>query len=136
MGRLPQQLDGLELLAIPCHRLELQRELWFQLAAGEHVPLITGLSRGGDGTLLGAQRPAGMVGLLRLLLFILAGTGNGVHAGPGGGGGLDLGRVVGLGADGQLLLVALRVGHAEIAGSEGRGKRPEDCCQDEGRQYD
>ena len=116
--------------------LELQGELWVQLAARENVALVTVLPGGRRGSRLGAQRVAGMVGLLRLLLLILAGAGDGVHAGPGGGGGLDLGRVVGLGADGQFLLVALRVRDTEIAGPEGSGKRPEDCCQDEGRQYD
>ena len=136
MGRLPQQLYGLELLAAACHRLELQGELWVQLAAGEYVPLVAVLPGGRRGSRLGTQRTSGMISLLGLLLFILAGTGDGVHAGPGGGGGLDLGRVVGLGADSQILLIALRVRHAQVAGPEGRGKRPEDCRQDEGRQYD
>ncbi len=45
-------------------RLELQRELWVQLAARENVALVAGLPGGRRGTRLGAQRLAGMVGLL------------------------------------------------------------------------
>ena len=43
---------------------------------------------------------------------------------------------MGLRTRSQFVLVALSVGHAEIARLQGRDKRPEDRCQDEGRQYD
>ena len=47
-------------------------------------------------TRLGAQCATGVIGLLRLLLFVLAGTGDCVHAGAGGSGGLNLRGIVGL----------------------------------------
>lgn len=94
MGRLPEQFDLLQLFAVPGQRLELEGELGVQLAARQHRPLVSGLPDAGSGTGLGTQGLSGMIGLLRLLLFILAGAGDGIHAGPGGGGGLDLGGIV------------------------------------------
>ena len=55
------------------------------------------------------QGGAGVVGLLRLLLGVLAGARGRFNPGAGGLGSPDLRRVVGLGLQRQFLLVALGV---------------------------
>lgn len=64
MGCLPQQLDGLDLLAVPGQRLELQGELGIELASGQDRTLVAGLPDGGCVSRLGAQRLTGVICLL------------------------------------------------------------------------
>ena len=96
MGCLAQQPDGLDLLAVAGQRLELQGELGVELAAGQDGALIAGLSRCRGSARLGMQGGAGVLGLLRLLLLVLAGAGGRIHPGARRRGGPDLGCVVGL----------------------------------------
>ncbi|CAH0226873.1 hypothetical protein SRABI128_02339 [Microbacterium sp. Bi128] len=89
-------------MAVVGQRLELQEELWAQVSNGGQRILVAGAVPAQKGG-------AGVVGLLRLLLGVLAGARGSFNPGAGGLGSPDLCRVVGLGLERQFLLVTLGI---------------------------
>ena len=86
------------------------------MSDGEQGVLVAVAAPRGGGADLGQQGGAGIVGLLRLLLGVLAGARGGFNPGAGSLGSLDLCRVVGQGLYRQFPLIALGVGDAESLG--------------------
>lgn len=133
MGGLAQEPDGLEFLPVPHQGLQLQDQLRVQRGPGQNGCKVW-IVRTAAGIVAGMTRMADAWRLVLLdLLPVLARQGCRLHACPGGRGSLDLGCVVGLGAPCQIQLVAVRVRHSSVARLQCRGKSPEGCGEDKGR---
>ena len=95
VGCLAQELDCLDFLPVARHGLQLERQLRIELAPGQNSALENVLPLAGLPWLAQKCRP-GVVLLLGVLLFVLAGPGCRINPGTGSRRGLHLSGVVGL----------------------------------------